>query len=492
MPAPRFVTTNNFGAPGVYVRELKPQAGVTSRSINIIGIAGTTVRGPVDRAVRVNTFAQFTEVFGGRDLGNGGPIRSEIWKALVGKLFGPLVIARVAAADATIGRKDISQDGTPVLRIAASSPGAWANGLRVTVGPASDGDAAHFNVEAAWNGQVQVYRNLDISADRDNLGAAVAAYGDSALLQLSKLADGRPDDAVDIVLDDVAGSDGTLDDSHFTSTGGPIERVANYGGIKAVFVAGRASLPIKAKLATLAASSHDRVFLVCPDSELVPPSTAIIDKQSLSPSDRLVYCFNHTKIFDPETAEIMMVEPHSWMASILSQIDDDVHPGDIDNAGFTAAIVELAVEYLVTADYDQFTENGIAALERTPDGVVFADAPSTDGQQLAYRLMRDFLIRSIAARVNDDVKKANTQQRRDKTRSDIEAFLSGLARDERFVDSDENGNPQVDVDTETRNTPQSRADGVQRTLVQVRLLPFNLIVVLEVLIGTSVQVREVG
>ncbi|MCG8423695.1 MAG: hypothetical protein MJE77_37835 [Proteobacteria bacterium] len=367
---------------------------VSGLATNVIGVAGTCTRGPATTPTRVSSFGEFLEIFGGRDYGvTGDPVRSEVWRALVAKSFGPLVISRVVAATGSATAERDFSDGVPtaIINIAATSPGAWGNGITATIADASDGNANHFNLAVSWNGTTQTYKNLDTTAGNNNLLAVIGAFDSnpSNLVVVTKIADGRPVNITDQALDDTAGADGTLADSDFTATDGPLDTLANHRDsvtglpLKAVFVAGRSTSAVKSTLNTLAAASNDRVFLACPDNETTSKTAAITEVQGFTRDDRLVYCFNHTRILDPETAELMWVEPHGWLASILSQRDDDVHPGDADNAAFLAAVTELAHPALTVGDYDSFTEQGIAALERTPDGVVFVDAPSTAQEQLA-------------------------------------------------------------------------------------------------------------
>jgi hypothetical protein len=483
----------------VYIQERATPRVIQGLANNLIGITGTTIKGPVDEVVLVDTFGEFLEIFGGRDYGSAGEaVVSEVWRALVNRAFGPLAIVRAAAAAAATAEADFVDTATPVINIAATSPGAWGAGITVTIADATDGNADHFNLTVNWNGQQAIYRNLDISTGNNNLASVIGDFASDRglLIVATKLADGRPDNAADQALDDTTGADGSIADADFTGTDGPLEKIATYRnpttglGCKAVFVAGQSTSAIKAKMNTLATASSDRVFLACPDDETVTKSAAVTEVQGLTRDDRLVYVYNHYRTLDPETATLMWVEPHGLMASILSQRDDDIHPGDADNASFASGVIGLAFPGFSAADYDTFTAEGIAALERTPDGFVFADAPSTDRSQLAYRLMKDYIIRSLAALASDDVKKANTPTRRIKRKGDYDAFLGGLADAQRFVDVATDGTQQFRTDLEILNTPTSRATGLQRDLVQVRLVPFALWLKLEVEIGTTVTVRE--
>lgn len=499
MPVPRFVTTSASGAPGVYILERETPSAQPGVATNIIGMTGTAVRGPVNENVRVTSFGEFLAYFGGRDDGSSGAsVESELWRAQVGKTFGPLIINRAAAAAATTAEADFVETATPVINISATSPGTWGNELSIDIEDATDGTATSFNIVVTLGSEVITYRNLSVNGTDDNLAEVIGDFDTdrSILIVATKLASGRPDNVAAAALDDTVGANGTIADTDFTAADGPLESLAGYIDadtglpLKAVLVAGQSTTAVKTKLNTLATASSDRIFLACPDDQTITKSAASTEVGTFTRDDRLLYCFNHTRVLDPETATLMWVEPHTWAASILSQNDADVHMGDAVNVSLLGAVRDLAFPALLPADYDTFTANGIAALERTSDGYVFADAPVTDRTQLGYRLMKDFLIRGLAQIANDDVKKANTPQRRSKRKGAYEAFLEGFAREQRYVDVDSENNALINVDLDVLNTSASRATGLQRDLVQVRLVAFNLVIRLEVEIGTTVTISE--
>jgi hypothetical protein len=496
MPAPRYITTSgSYGAPGVYIREVPPPPAVSVQSLSLVGLAGTAVRGPVNQVVIVTGVGEFLEIYGGRDYADGGALRSALWQAIVGHRFGRMAICRVAAA-AVAASETFNDSATPVLTVAASSPGAWGNGLRVTIEDATDGNADHFNLRATFAGATQIFRNLDISGTNDNtaqvLGTSLANY-----VKLTKVAAGRPDNAADAALNDAAGADGTIADTDFTGTGKAMELLDAYGGIKGKAVFGRSNTAVKTKAATLAGASNEGLWLVCPDSDTVDRAAAITDKDGLSASSRLVYCFNHARVLDPDRAVLMTVEPHSWMLSILGGTEDYVHPGVSDNASFCTGIAELAFN-LQPGDYDLLTQAGVAALERTvldasgTEGIVFADAPATSGEQLGYRLSRDFLNRQYAIRGLSLLKRPNSPILRAGFKGDVDGFHAELAKDGKIISTTDEGVVEASVDTESLNSAASRAAGIQRTKISAKIIPYNLVHELVVTAGTTVTVQEVS
>jgi hypothetical protein len=495
MPAPRFITSDaQIGAEGLYIRSVAPPAVVGGVQNNIIGVTGRTVRGPAG-VVEINSPQRFIDVFGGRDYGSGGPIVGEIWKSLLNKPVGRLVVARAIASDAATAEADFVDGATPAINIAASSPGAWGNDIVVDIEAATDGDGDHFNLRVSYLGREVVYRNLDVTAGNDNL-LQVIGDDDANLVEVTKLADGRPDDAAAASLTDTAGDDGTLVDADYTAGGGPLDLLSGFKGVGIVYVAGHSTAAVKAQLLVLADASPDRLFLVCPDTAAITQAAAETEVAGLrSALSRLVYCFNHPTTLDPETATLVTTEPHAWMASILSQTDADVHPGDDDSRQFTTGIRGLTFEGLQPGDYDSFREVGICAFERhQTGGHVFVSGVTTNLErpEITERRIRDFLISAMAQRTSGDVKKSNTQTRRDRRRADISGFLSGQARQGRYVDRLASGEPAFVYDTEVINSDEQRALGVQKDLARIRTIAFGLFIVLFEEVGATVQITEQG
>jgi len=515
-PLPRFVTSDNFGAPGIYIREVTPSRPVRGNINTAVGIAGQCVRGPVGRAIEITGFARFAEVFGERDYGAGGAIIGEVWKFLLNKPFGKLIVVRAAAAAAVVAsftaETAAGGGGTAVLRIDASSVGLWGNSVRWKVSAATDGDANKFNLEIRYLARRKLYENLNISSTNDNT-AAVVGDDDGRLITLTKLAAGRPVNNANGVdgadsegftllgqtvaaFTSVAGTDGSIADSDFTGTGGPIEILNGYKGVGTAAVAGRSNSAIKTKINTVAAAANDRLWLIVPDSSSVTVSAARTDVANFR-NGRVVYCFNHTVTLDPQTAQKITVEPHSWMASDLSQTDPDVHPGDADNRALKAGIISLTYEALTDLDYDDLDRDGISALERDDEGLFtwvsgLTTSLESNRRQLDGRRTKDYLISGITSRLRGSKYKPNTRARRRSDAAAVSGWLGGLARIERFVAIDEDsGAPQYTVaNDDSVNNANDQAAGIQKMLTRIRTIPMNLIVELLFEGGTDVTVTE--
>lgn len=489
MPTPQNITSEaQLGAENTYLLEKDPPALVQGVLSNNVGIVGECVRGPADKIVKIGDPGRFAAVFGGRDYGGGGGVVSDVWQFVLKRTFGDLYVVRAVASDATTAEADFLATATPIVNIAASSPGVWGNSITVTIGAATDGDANHWNLTVNWLTDSITYENLDTTAGNDNLVLTIGD-DDSNLVVVTKLADGRPDNAVDQALDDTIASDGTIADTDFTAAGKGIPLLAAKKEANIVCVAGRMNATIKSAMNTEAsAAGPGKLFLVDPDSENVTQATYETEVNGFTASDRLIACFNHTRLYDPNTGGKLWQQPSALMASVLSQFEANVHPGVEDDAvvALASGTIELANE-MSEADYKSARENRISAIERVALGYVFRSGvttlPGTKGEITARR-QKDFLILSAADRVAKDVKRPNSQENRDVRAAAIGAFLETLARNGEYIGTTD-GAPDFIYDTEGLNNDADRANGIQRDRMSVRLIPHNLWLILVTTIDTA-------
>ena len=179
--------------PGIYIQEVPSGVHtITPVSTSITAFVGYTRRGPVNDPVRLSSFADFERAFAGLDAAsplsycvdhffqNGGK------EACVVRVVKDAVAAAVTIRDAT----------TPVLHIAASSPGAWGNDLRIDVDYDTSNPSSQFNLRvveyvkrngAVVPGRTEVFRDLTLdSADPSYAVALVNAK--SELVTLTRTA----------------------------------------------------------------------------------------------------------------------------------------------------------------------------------------------------------------------------------------------------------------------------------------------------------------
>lgn len=493
MPAP-FFTENPGEFPrleGVYIFEKDPPAFVQGVFLGVVGIAGQTLRGPVNQPVEITSEARFAEVFGERSYDNSIVSVNKVREFLMNKPFGKVVVARVAAAAAATAEADFLATATPIINVAASSPGAWGNDLTVAIEAASDANANHFNMVVTYKGATTTYENLDVSATGNNNLLDVIGTDLANLVVVTKIADGRPDNAVAAALTDTAGADGTVAATDYTASLGPLETVGNYPGVAIVAAAdgvdATINAGINAKMLLLAQASSDRMFLMWNGSHSASQATVIADVASYR-NDRCVYVYNSTDTFDADLGAKVTVAPHSWLASIMSQTDVDVNPGEEGSKDFTGGISGLQTNALSREDYISLREAGIAAWERDFDGghlIVSAVTTSLEAgrTEITRRRMADFLQISAARRLRFFVKKKNTVTNRSMMLGEIEAFSAQLKADERVIED-------YAVVSQGVNTAATRAQGIECILWRVKIIGHMLHIVLKTEIGTTVVISE--
>lgn len=509
MPAP-FFTTNPAEITrleGLYIFEKDPPGFIAGVSLSTVAVMGQTVRGPVDQAIEITSPSRFAEVFGGRDYGSGGALANQVWRFLLNKPFGKVVVVRAAAAAAVAASFNAESAaggaGTEIATISAANAGVWGNDVEWKVEDASDADVNHWNLRIRYLGEETLYENLDTTAGNDNT-ATVVGDDDATLIALTKLADGRPvnstpsTDGADaegyinlgqVVADytSVAGANGTIAATDYTASGRAFDQIKERKGVAVVSYAEDDATIVAAlntAITTAAAAVSDRMFAIWNGSHSAAVSAVATDAASFR-SDRIIYCHNSPYTLDPETALQIQTLPTSWMCSILSQTDVDIHPGEEATKRFTAGITKLTAEDLTREDYITLKEAGVASLERD-DGFLFVSGVTTSltsgKTQITRRRMADFLQLSAADRLKFFVKKKNTPTNRNIIVGELTAFSQSLQDQERVVEL-------YEIDNTTVNTDASRAQGIEKVLWRVRIIGHMLHLVLETEIGTGVTIE---
>ena len=514
MPAPFF--TNNpsdfVQLEGLYIDEKNPPGFIQGVSLNKVAVCGQTVRGPVDQAVEINSAQRFVEIFGGRDYGSGGSLVNQIWRFLVNKPFGSVVVCRAAASAAVAAsfsfETDVDGTGAAIIRVDASSVGVWGNDVKVKVEDASDGDANHFNLVVSYLGAETTYENLDCTTGNDNLAETI---GDDLanVVSVTKLADGRPANNSTVTETDfvaardsnnfinlgttvaaytsAAGANGTIAAADYTGSGKALDLIKNRNDVAVVaYAEDDTSIvgSINTQVATDAAASNDKLFLIWSGDHTDTVSDIDTDADTYT-SDRIVYCYNSPYTVDPETSLEIQTPPTDWMASILGQIDVDIHPGEELTKAYTAGISRLTREDLARGDYVTLRANGVCALERD-DGFSFVSGVTTSSEtgktEITRRRMADFLQLSAASELKSFVKKKNTAVNRAQMVALLDNFSQTLKDQERVVED-------YQIDNTSVNSDAQRAQGIEKILWRVRLIGHILHLVLETEIGTGVTIE---
>lgn len=512
MTKPQFITNDAEirQLEGLYIKERTPPASVSEAALNTVGVFGRCMKGPIGKAVRISDEARFVEVFGGGYL--SGSLVNMVWKSFLNKnVVKDVVVVRVAAAAAVVAsftaETTAGGAGTAVLRIDASSAGAWGNTVQFKVEAATDAVSTHFNltVKDTLTGKTTTYENLNINTASDNNLATVVGDNDGRLVTLTKLADGRPVnnaagvDGADTsgftylgqtvaAFTSVAGADGTLADSDFYGVGKGLDILADYDGVGIIYCAEYSSATLKSQIKTAASTATDRMYIIEPNSETVDEAAAITDAALYRNDDgRIIYAYNHAYTVDPVTGTEVLTSPAAWMGCILGNTDVDIHPGEQDTKRFLAGITRLYRPSITRANYKLLKAAGIAAMETDVGEPVFVSGVTTSlvsgKKEITRRRSTDFLQLSVADYLKFHVKKKNTLERRIAMRAAIQAFLNGLKKQGRVVED-------FEVDGEILNTSLDRANGIERILMRVKLIGHMLHVVLETEVGTGVSITS--
>lgn len=522
MPAPLFTSNQSefTRLEGLYIFEQNPPGFVRGVSLGTVGIFGRCVRGPVDEAIEITSESRFLEVFGGRSnsADGSGTLVGDVWRDLLNKPFGKLVITRAAATGdvaASFTEEDAAGGaGVAIIRIDATSPGVWGNNVGFRIEDATDGVATSFNLLVRYFGTITTYENLNTNGPTDDNLATIIGDDDANNVLVTKLADGRPlntDDQTGVYLAAldtgvaltgymllgttvtdyviVLGTTAAVAATDYTAAGRAFDQLKDYKGVSIVLCSEadtEATVDsVNTTMLTHAATSSDRLFLMWSGSHADSRATVVSDVDAFTRNDRVVFCYNSAKTLDPETALTITTPPHAWMASILSQTDVDIHPGEEATKSFSAGITGLQDESLTREDYVALREGGIAALERDEgflfvSGVVISLTPGKT--EITRRRSADFLQLSAAGRLKFFVKKKNLAETRRVMGGELVAFSQGLQDTQRVVEA-------FEVDQESVNTAAQRSQGLEFILWRVKLIGHILFLVLKTEIGTGVTIE---
>jgi phage tail sheath protein FI len=156
--------------PGVYIVEKASGVRtITGVATSIAAFVGFTRKGVPDKAVAITSFADFERGYGGLD--RDSPVSYAV-RQFFSNGGTQAIIVRVAVGHATAAWT--LQDGaaTSVLDVAASSPGTWGNGLRLSVQTTGVRNAdADFNLvvsqlqpDGSTLVPIETHRNLSLDA----------------------------------------------------------------------------------------------------------------------------------------------------------------------------------------------------------------------------------------------------------------------------------------------------------------------------------------
>ncbi|HEU0204653.1 MAG TPA: phage tail sheath subtilisin-like domain-containing protein, partial [Burkholderiaceae bacterium] len=192
--------------PGVYIEEVASGVRtITGVATSIALFIGWAARGPIDRAGRITSFADYQRIYGGLDL------RTPLGHA-VQHFFSnggaDAYVMRLAGAGATAASVTIGQ-----LTVNANSPGEWANDYSIRTTQRAAPDNARFKIEVldknANNAVVESFENLSMD-DSDPRFPESVINGRSGFIEVAVAANTTPADTTVDLGSGTAGADGTV------------------------------------------------------------------------------------------------------------------------------------------------------------------------------------------------------------------------------------------------------------------------------------------
>lgn len=470
--------------PGLYVTEKDPPRFARGIDTGVIGIVGETVRGPVNTPVSCANAEELTSIFGGRDHGDG-VLANYVWRALLNKTVGRIVVVRAAAAAAAAATLTLDSK----LTVTASSVGKWGNNLTAAVEDATDGDANHFNLVIAYSteGRTVTYENLNIQSGQVNIDSVV---GDalSNLVTLTVAANGRPVNSAAASL--ATGSDGTIASTDYTGTGDAIDQILAYDGVKIIVEASSGDdtfvQALNADFITKSANVADRIFVMWSGDHADSRADQLTYSDALAQGDRYKFAWNSPYTVDPETATQIQTPPHHWVAAALSQLDVDEHPGAYKARKYFAGISKLTNESLTWAQLVELEAGNVSVITNN-SGYTMANAvmltDDTGKRDVMRRRSADFLIAGMADVLKYFVNARLTEANRRSAESEVIAYLETLKKAQRIVED-------YNVDIDSVNTSTNLGQGIFYVLASVRLIGTAKYIPLIAEIGATVVISE--
>lgn len=146
--------------PGVYVEEIANELHtIEGVDTSIAAFVGAAARGPVNTPIKITSFSDFENIFGGLSANSKTSYAVRDFFANEGTTA---LIVRLVPTDATLA--DIPVKGFPNKTLLASSPGAWGNSLHAVVDRNVDS-----NVAASLGVATSDLFNLSIFDSRANV-----------------------------------------------------------------------------------------------------------------------------------------------------------------------------------------------------------------------------------------------------------------------------------------------------------------------------------
>jgi hypothetical protein len=494
-------------AEGLYIDQVKQETSVTGVNTNRVGLFDQTLRGPTTPQV-LGSYQDFLDLYGGRDAGGGGAIVNLAWKALLNRKFAyPMVFCRVAASAAVKAFANASNVvPTSIIKIEASSPGVWANGatgygISYAIEAASNGVTNAFDVLIKYAGKTTRYANILTYASGDDNCAAVVGNDSSRLVNITKLAAGRPLNTVaDVNL--ASGTEGTVAIADYEAA---FDAVAAYPGVRIVpcacsqVVDANTHATFNGYVETNADEYPLTTFLVWAGSNKSRADEITAkNAQMTTPQDNVWWCYNASSTVDRD-GNFVETGPHLDMAVILNNTDVAVHPGSEPCIPLLSGVKKVYNEGLKRGDFVLLREAGICALEHVDNGFQFHSvvASSSSGDiggntavEGADVRRAQWIVESQANAIKHDVKMAATESRMRGMKGKLISFASDDSDAEHVVaKADPVKGPAWDY--RFVQTSNEAGRNLFKLMAKTRILPMMLSIVMQTEIGTGVTTVSV-
>ena len=185
--------------PGVYIEEvpsgIRPITGVAT---SVTGFIGSAVKGELNAAISVTTFADYQRIFGG--LSADHAMSYAVYQFFLNGGVQAYVVRVINTTNADTSSLSFPDGAATVMVLDAASPGAWGSNLRGRVDhdtrPLLAGEAANslFNLRVVdiASDQLEVHRNLSIDDAQPNFVGTVLAERSSLVRTRSGEHAGNP------------------------------------------------------------------------------------------------------------------------------------------------------------------------------------------------------------------------------------------------------------------------------------------------------------
>ncbi len=478
--------------PGLYISSENVPPPIAGIQRNKVGVCGECVRGPVNTIVECPDVNYFSAVFGGRDAtadGSATSIVGMVWKALLNKKWGTIKVIRVAAAAAVKATKSLANvTPTDIVRVDAANVGVWGNSATVAVVAATNGDSNYFNLVISYLGTTYTLQNLNTQTGNDNTATVVAAMwpdSNTRLFTVTKLASGRPLNAAAASL--ASGSDGSIANSDFTATDGPMEQLSADSSLQFVWVAERSNSTIKDKWETLSASTYGKRYGITSDASTTSAADARTDAANYR-SRWLVYCRNWPLTMDPYTAADITVDPISAVGLAFNQTNPNQHlRHKATSVPLLKYATDLTTRVISRPDLKLDDAAGIITLTYDDDSNVrfsnwITTSLTASEVNLAEQRMKYKIEQDLAVRIDDYVAALGTLTKQREVLGLVDGYLQ--------ADMDSEQNVKEFSPSGFIETDDQAALGIGILAVRARLLNHWLHFVLKTSIGTGVEIID--